>query len=280
MKRTAFVLLGLLLVAGLAILFYPSLSSWYNEQYQIRAVVDYDRSIGELEAASLQEELEKARAYNAALADLALADPFGADDTVLPENYTAILNTGNGVMGSIQIPEIDVNLPIYHGTGKEALEKGVGHMEMTAFPVGGTGNHTVLTGHTGLPDAQLFTDLNQLGMGDVFTIQVYKQTLVYRVDNIAVVLPSDTALLAPEDGMDYVTLVTCTPYGVNSHRLLVRGVRVPFAEAEEVLRQVAETAVSPVRYDFLIAMAALVLVLLAVILLCTWRSLRRRRGRS
>ncbi len=150
----------------------------------------------------------------------------------VPDNYTQILDYANHMMGYIEIPKISVYLPIYHGTSDDVLAKGIGHMSQTAFPIGGESTHAVLTGHTALPNAKLFTDLTELVEGDVFYIQILGETLAYEVDQIKVVDPEDTSDMQAEKGKDYVTLITCTPYAVNTHRLLVRGERIPYTEQQ------------------------------------------------
>lgn len=226
----------LLLLTGLALLFYPDISNLLAERSHSKAIQEYSKGLAEMTAEQMETEKQKAIEYNNALSGVEIKDPFiPGSGMVLPENYTAVLNL-NGTIGYIEIPVIDVSLPIYHGTGETALKRGVGHMEMTAFPIGGEGNHTVLTGHTGLPSAKLFTDLNQLAVGDVFYIHVLKETLAYEVDQILIVQPENTEDLRPVKGKDYVTLITCTPYGINSHRLLVRGTRVPYDETEQAVK--------------------------------------------
>lgn len=257
--------MGLLAAVGLAVLFYPAVSRWYNDQYQIEAVAGYDDYIGNLSEQVIEQELEKAREYNRLLSDQTITDPFMPGGMTISEDYAVILDSNNGIMGSILIPDINVSLPIYHGTGEDVLKKGVGHMEMTPFPIGGTGNHSVLTGHTALPDARLFSDLNKLKEGQIFYISIYQGTLAYQIDQISVITPDDTALLVPDAGQDYVTLITCTPYGVNSHRLLVRGTRIPYEEAGTVFEEEmkdSSTEVS-VPYDLTIALVMLGLVLSA-----------------
>lgn len=273
-------LMGVLAAAGLAVLFYPSISGWYNARYQIRAIVSYDDSIENMSEQMIAQELEKAFGYNQALAGQVIADPFIPGGVSVSETYMGILNTNNGMMGSIRIPVIQVNLPIYHGTSAEVLAKGVGHMEMTPFPIGGEGNHSVLTGHTALPDARLFTDLDRLREGDVFYLHIYKMTLAYQVDQITVVTPENTTPLIPEAGQDHVTLVTCTPYGINSHRLLVRGVRIPYEAAEKGAQQ--ETAGGVTRlsmpYDLVLALAMLALVIVMLLWIVITKMIKRRDG--
>lgn len=210
-KRVSVILAVLLLLAGVAVLAYPAISDYVNQQNGSYAI-DQLRSQA-ADAPAMQEQLRLAQLYNS---QLAAGEATGYED---------ILDFGGGLMGYLEIPKIDVRLPIYHGVSEEVLSRGVGHMPDTAFPIGGAGNHAVLTGHTGLPSARLFTDLTKLELGDQFHITIAGRTVSYTVDQILVVLPSETAALARVESADYCTLVTCTPYGVNSHRLLVRGVR-------------------------------------------------------
>jgi sortase A len=266
-QKIPYFLMGVFLAAGLLLLFYPTLSSWYNAQYQIEAVVTYDEAIQSISSQAMAADMEKAKEYNEKLTGQGITDPFiPGGGLVLPENYTDVLDVHDGVMGSVQIPCIDVNLPIYHGTSESVLQKGVGHMEMTAFPIGGEGNHTVLTGHTALPNAVLFTDLDRLVEGNMFYIKVYKSVLAYQVDQVMVIEPDDTQPLIPVPGKDYVTLVTCTPYTINSHRLLVRGMRIPYTpqEAQAHLQEESGQGKAPVRYDFVIAMTVLLVVIAAL----------------
>lgn len=201
----------LLLLAGAAVLAYPAVSNYVNGLYGSYAIQRLREQVAGMESGELAAQRALAEAYNA-----------GGTDTA----YEDILNFGGGIMGYLSIPKIGVYLPIYHGTGDQVLAKGVGHLPESAFPIGGAGNHAVLTGHTGLPSAELFTDLTELEAGDVFTVHILEGELTYRVDQILVVLPGETEGLAAVTGEDYCTLVTCTPYGINSHRLLVRGARV------------------------------------------------------
>lgn len=216
-KRNSAVVLVLLLI-GVAVLLYPAISDYVNHLNGSYAIEQMHK---ELVYADVEVQRKLAQDYNARL-------PEGKAD-----GYEEILNLANGIMGSIRIPKIDVNLPIYHGTDEEVLTKGVGHLPNSAFPIGGEGNHAVLTGHTGLPSAKLFTDLTELKEGDTFQISILNETLSYEVDQIKVVLPSEGQDLAAVPGEDLCTLVTCTPYGINSHRLLVRGRRY-FPEEEPI----------------------------------------------
>ena len=275
-KKIPWVLVCLLLSAGLTLLLYPTISNWLMERNQSIAIQEYDASIAEMAAQALEEELQKAREYNDALSGANIEDPFVPESgRVLPVDYTSILNV-DGTIGHIEIPTIDVYQPIYHGTGEEVLEKGVGHMQYTAFPIGGEGNHTVLTGHTGLTSARLFTDLDQLETGDVFYIHVLDEILAYEVDQILVVEPSDTDELLPVAGKDYVTLVTCTPYGINSHRLFVRGTRIPY---EEAVAEQADGEAAEINWRVVIIVSFTILAALAfVIYKCINK--RKQRGRG
>lgn len=208
---------------GFCILLYPLVTqivSSYNQSY---AILNYQQTISKLDDEVKQSLKEEANHYNQQLLEQA---------TVIEgKSYLSLLDVGEA-MGYIQIPKINADLPIYHGTSDAALQKGVGHMENTSLPVGGVGTHAILTGHTGLPHATLFTNLTKLELGDIFSIHLLDEVLYYQVDQIKVVLPEETSDLQIIEGEDYVTLVTCTPYAVNSHRLLVRGTRIENAESE------------------------------------------------
>lgn len=222
-QKSMLVLVLLLFLAGIGVLIYPTLSNYLNTRNGSYAIRDLESRLAQVRDEELEKQYRLAAAYNADLAA-------GND----PENYEEILDFGGGLMGYIRIPKIDVYLPIYHGTGEEVLSKGAGHMPGSAFPIGGTGSHAVLTGHTGLPSARLFTDLTELETGDIFSVHILDRVLCYRVDQILVVLPDRGEALAPVPGEDLCTLVTCTPYGVNSHRLLVRGRRLPENEVSGI----------------------------------------------
>lgn len=252
-KKTSMLLALLLLVAGIAILAYPTVSNYINQKNGSYAIQELQQQIGQAGDNEIAEQLRLAQEYNAELLK-------GNQ----PENYEEILNIAGGMMGYIRIPKIEVDLPIYHGISDEVLSKGIGHMPESAFPVGGDGNHTVLTGHTGLPTAELFTHLTELAEGDMFYICILNHTAAYQVDQITVVLPSE-AQFPTEMEEDYCTLVTCTPYGVNSHRLLVRGRRVEIPEEEMAELQVQV----PSKENNLSPWAPILIVVLALLLLGT-----------
>lgn len=220
------------IIVGTGIFLYPSISNYFAEKNHVEAIRNYDKMVVKIGEDSLKKEKEKAQTYNENLSGDPVHDPFVlGSGYALPENYKEVLNiSGDGIMGYIQIPKISVDLPIYHGTSEEVLEKGVGHIQNTSVPIGGNSTHSVLTGHTGLPNAELFTRLDELVVGDIFYIHVLNDILTYKVYEIKVVLPDNIDELRITSGEDLVTLVTCTPYGVNSHRLLVKAERMEYED--------------------------------------------------
>ncbi len=223
------------IIVGTGIFLYPSISNYFAEKNHVEAIRNYDKMVVKIGEDSLKKEKEKAQTYNENLSGDPVHDPFVlGSGYALPENYKEVLNLSeDGIMGYIQIPKILVDLPIYHGTSEEVLEKGVGHIQNTSVPIGGNSTHSVLTGHTGLPNAELFTRLDELVVGDIFYIHVLNDILTYKVYEIKVVLPDNIDELRITSGEDLVTLVTCTPYGVNSHRLLVKAKRVEYEDYTE-----------------------------------------------
>lgn len=250
----------LLIVGGVGLFVYPRLQMVLADRSQTIAIGNYEEGVSGYDEKWKERELEKARAYNNGLSEVAFPDPFGHGGSLeTVGEYEEILNVDRGMMGVLEIPCIEVELPIYHGIAEDVLQKGVGHISQTAFPVGGEGNHTVLSTHRGLPDARLFTDLDELEPGDAFYIRVLGNNLAYEVDQVEVVDPGDVSLLKPEEGKDYVTLLTCTPYGINSHRLLVRGSRVNYVP--EVKAQIQKKVVRTEKYTvFGIGAAAILTV--------------------
>lgn len=223
-------------IIGLSLLLYPTVANQWNTYRQSKLMSNYEEQIEEMQSSGevdMEAEWEKAEAYNEALLPTILPDSFAIAEAKQEEDktYTSSLNLmGDGMMGKVVIPKIDVNLPVFHYTTKEVLENGVGHLEGSSLPIGGESSHSVLSAHRGLPSASLFTDLDQLELGDHFLIYVLDDVLCYEVDQVKVVEPKETEDLSVEDGKDLMTLFTCTPYGVNTHRLLVRGHRVPYEE--------------------------------------------------
>ena len=233
-KSITTLIIILFFLAGLSLLLYPFVANQWNNYRQKRLISSYDSTVSQMESEGsidYEAEWERAHAYNEALLPSILPDSFAvAEASDEPdEEYMACLNiAGDEMMGTVEIPKINIELPIYHTTSEEVLERAAGHLEGSSLPVGGESTHAVISAHRGLPSASLFTDLDQLEEGDHFLLHVLDDTLAYEVDKISVVEPEDTQELAVEEGEDLVTLLTCTPYGVNSHRLLVRGHRVPY----------------------------------------------------
>lgn len=258
-KHLSTALLLLVLLAGVALLLYPTASDYWNSFHQSRAIAGYAESVSGLNAVDYEHIWRSAREYNARL--LERANPF----RVLEEDeadYNGELNVGNnGIMGYIEIPSIEVSLPIYHGTSDGVLQVAVGHLQGSSLPVGGPSTHCVLSGHRGLPSAKLFTNLDQLAEGDIFMLRILNETLTYEVDQIHIVLPDEMGDLVVQEGQDHCTLITCTPYGVNTHRLLVRGKRIETPEAASSARITADA----VRIDpILVAPVAAAPMLLAL----------------
>lgn len=224
----------LIFLAGAGVFLYPTVSDMWNQYRNARLVSRYDEAVTDLSDNEYQKLWNEAKEYNAEHPVNSIVDAFGEkDDYVLSQPYDQVLDpNGAGLMGSIEIPKINAKLAIYHGLSKTVLEKGVGHVEGTSLPVGGKSTHAVLAAHRGLPSAKLFTDLDQMKKGDIFILHILGKNLAYKVDQIRTVLPEETGELDIVEGEDHVTLVTCTPYGVNTHRLLVRGIRTKYVEGE------------------------------------------------
>lgn len=289
-KRYTLLLIVCILVflTGFGILMYPTFSDAWNRYRNSQLITDYQQSVQDLSADDYSEVLAKAQEYNGQHTVNTIEDAFDDEGNYeVTHPYDEILNpNGDGIMGSIEIPKIGVDLAIYHGTGAEALEKGAGHLKGTSLPIGGKNTHAVISGHRGLPSAKLFTDLDQLGIGDVFYIHVLNETLAYEVDQIKTVLPTETEDLAIIPGGDYVTLVTCTPYGVNTHRLLVRGTRIPDTGETETVSSmteettgVQETSQNRVRILICGVITFAVIMLVLVMVMKRRRNTHRKDGR-
>lgn len=236
-KKAGNLVIGIIFLAGLSLLLYPFVANQWNNYRQKQLISGYEQVVSDKEAAEgidYDAERKKAEDYNEALLPCVLPDSFAlAESSGVDPVYMNTLNiAGDEMMGSVEIPKINIKIPIYHKTEEDVLNKGAGHLEGSSLPVGGANTHAVISAHRGLPSASLFTDLDQMKVGDHFLLHVLDETLCYEVDKISVVKPEDTSALAVEDGQDLVTLLTCTPYGVNTERLLVRGHRVPYVEEE------------------------------------------------
>lgn len=265
MKNKSNILILLAFVIGLSLLLYPSVSDYWNSFHQSRAISYYAETVAEIDNGMYDRIWADAEAYNRELADnhgrYLLSEAEAA-------RYESLLNVaGNGVMGYIEIPSIRCSLPIYHGLDEEILQVAIGHMDGTSLPVGGAGTHCVLSGHRGLPSAKLFTNLDQLAEGDIFLLRVLDETLTYQVDQILIVEPQDVSALAIEEGKDLCTLVTCTPYGVNTHRLLVRGHRIANQAGANDIRVTADAMqVDPVLVAPVVAVPLVGLLVIGLLL--------------
>lgn len=254
------VALIIVLLVGLSVMLYPVISDWWNSRTQSRAIAVYQETVANLDDADCEKILAKAHEYNESLKKL--REPFIFYDDI--KDYYEILDiTGTGIMGYVDIPQINVELPVYHGTSEGVLNIAVGHLQGSSLPVGGEGTHAVVSAHRGLPSAKLFSDLDELVVGDTFTITVLKEVYTYEVDKISIVEPSDMNDLLAVPGKDYITLMTCTPYGINSHRLLVRGHRIANA-AEASQAKVTADALQLDPISVVPAVAAPLLLLLII----------------
>lgn len=254
------ILLILAFFAGLSLLLYPTVSDYWNSLHTSQAVADYAENVRNLEAEKYEQLLQEARSYNRMLPYKQAATALSKEEK---EAYDALLNiTGTGIMGYIEIPTVNIFLPVYHGTEDAVLQIAVGHLEWSSLPVGGESTHCVLSGHRGLPSAKLFTNLDKLVTGDKFIVRVLDEVLTYEVDQILIVEPTDVSTLMIESGKDLCTLVTCTPYGVNSHRLLVRGHRVENQEDAQAVRVTSDA----IQIEPLIVAPAVALPMLLVLL--------------
>ena len=271
-KHLSTIALVLVLLAGLSLMLYPTVSDWWNSMHQSRAIASYSDTVAELDHSRFDELLAQARAYNETL--------IGRDGRfVMSEEEQAVYDSlldvsGTGIMGYVEIPKIDCSLPIYHGTEESVLQIAIGHLEWSSLPVGGESTHCVLSGHRGLPSAKLFTNLDKLQEGDVFMLRVLDEVLTYEVDQIRIVLPDEVEELAIKEGEDLCTLFTCTPYGINTHRLLVRGRRV---EGESSLPTINVANEAYIIDPIIVAPAAAVPMLL---LLLIWLLVKYRKKKS
>lgn len=261
-KRTvSTIILILIFLVGLSLLLYPTVSDYWNSLHQSRAISGYAEQVAGLDDDIYEKLLKEAKAYNKTLVNK--ADRFHLTEEELEEYETYLNVPGTNVIGYIEIDKINCYLPIYHGTDDAVLQVGVGHLEGSSLPVGGKSTHCVISGHRGLPSARMFTDLDQMEVGDTFVLHVLDETLTYEVDQIRIVGPTEFSELAIEKGEDYCTLMTCTPYGINTHRLLVRGHRIPNASSDT--RVTADAMqMDPVTVAPLVAVPVLVLLCIGV----------------
>lgn len=277
MKGVKKIYIVLIFILGLSIAFYPLISDQWNKYRANKLIANYDNVVKEIKPDEIKKKIDDARKYNETLIGGVVPDAFSVRNGVKDKEYESLLNINNdGIIGSVEIPSIDVNIPIYHYTTDEVLAKGAGHLFGSSLPVGGESSHTVISAHRGLPSAKLFTDLDQLKEGDLFYFHVCGEIFAYKVDQILVVEPEQTSELAIKEGEDLATLFTCTPYSINSHRLLVRGHRVPYDKKEEIQEKEKVKNVQP--YFLIVEIACIIGgILLALILVKLLDFIKKRR---
>lgn len=272
-RHLSTIILLIVFFVGLSVMLYPTVSDFINSRNQQTAILDYDKKLSSMEVNEKDVMLEKANEYNRRL--LEVPDPLNSVEPV--KGYNSVLDvTGTGIMGYISIPKIKTELPIYHGTSDEVLNVAVGHVQGSSLPVGGLGTHAVISAHRGLPSAKLFSDLDMLEVGDTFMITVLDTVMKYSIDKLSVVYPNDLSGLKIDRDKDLVTLVTCTPYGINTHRLLVRGVRVEMDESDSIRVEADALKIEPMLVAPMVAVPILA-ILVGVFILGGFSRKRRRR---
>lgn len=286
-QKLSGILLGLVFLVGLGIFVYPTAADQWNKYHQSKAIASYEEAVAEMDEVDDQALMKAAEAYNSRMGSNTFdGDAFSQEEqNMRGTEYWTLLNPGdNGIMGYISIPKIEQRLPIYHGTSEAVLQVGAGHMSGTGLPIGGEGNHSVIAAHRGLPSAKLFTDIDQLVEGDKFYVHVLDQVLAYEVDQILPMIEKDDSNALMEamqnvEGEDYVTLFTCTPYGVNSHRLLVRGHRVPYNGEDDEAAIANESMLQTVKdYYMLYAILAVAAAILIAVPVKIIRDRKSARG--
>lgn len=285
MKRKSkkkYIAFGLLFLIGLSILLYPLISDKWNQYRDSELINQYDTAVAnDTVSPKIEDMFLAAREYNEQIKEESIPDAFSIRDGITDETYEALLNIGSdGMMGYVEIPVIGENIPIYHYTTEESLKKGAGHLFGSSLPIGGENTHAIISAHRGLPSAKLFTDLNLVEDGDVFYIHVLNKTLAYQVDQILTVKPEETESLGIQDGEDLVTLVTCTPYAVNTHRLLVRGHRIDYDEAKAV--EETETVVSGINNPsiMMLGLCVMIGVVIAIIVVAIISKMKNKQHRK
>lgn len=287
-RKLSGILFGLLFLTGFGILVYPTVSNQWNTYRQSRLISDYEKVVSDMKPEDYTEEWEAAREFDSTLVQNNIyGDVFGSDDTQIEDtDYWKVLNVAeDGVMGYLSIPKINVRLAIYHGTAEDVLQTGIGHMNGTSLPIGGESTHSVLAAHRGLLAARLFTDIDQMQQGDMFYIHVLDETLAYQVDQILDMVEKDDHetledALQIQEGKDQVTLFTCTPYGVNSHRLLVRGTRVPYNGEEETENTPVDSMLRAIQNYYMLYLILGLAVTLLVILIMKFLFDRKNKKHS
>ena len=276
-KHISTIFIILIFLVGLGFISYPTVSNLWNQAHQSRAIATYSKQVEKLDDSENKKMLKAARKYNKSLLKKSDHWKLSKKDK---KKYESLLDiSGTGIMGYIEVPKIDCSLPIYHGTDEGALQIAIGHLEGSSLPVGGKSTHCVLSGHRGLPSARLFTDLDQMEEGDIFILNILGRKLAYEVDQIKVVLPEEMSDLEIEEGKDLCTLVTCTPYGINTHRLLVRGHRTEYVE-KKVEEEQKEVQTKKTDIRLMIAGGAGILILIIIIIVIVIKRRRKRRNQQ
>ena len=276
-KHISTIFIILIFLVGLGFISYPTVSNLWNQAHQSKAIATYSKQVEKLDDSENKKMLKAARKYNKSL--LKKSDHWKLSKKDKKEYESLLDVSGTGIMGYIEVPKIDCSLPIYHGTDEGALQIAIGHLEGSSLPVGGKSTHCVLSGHRGLPSARLFTDLDQMEEGDIFILNILGRKLAYEVDQIKVVLPEEMSDLEIEEGKDLCTLVTCTPYGINTHRLLVRGHRTEYVE-KKVEEEQKEVQTKKTDIRLMIAGGTGVLILLIIIIVIVIKRRRKRRNQQ
>ena len=276
-KNLSTIALVLVFFVGLSVLLYPTISDYWNSLHQSQAIATYADSVAEMDEQDYEEMWNAAQEYNEKLFET--GHGLGLKKKEKKEDNNLLNVSGTGIMGYIEVPKIDCSLPIYHGTDERALQIAIGHLEGSSLPVGGKSTHCVLSGHRGLPSARLFTDLDQMEEGDIFILNILGRKLAYEVDQIKVVRPEEMSDLEIEEGKDLCTLVTCTPYGINTHRLLVRGHRTEYVE-KKVEEEKKDVQTKKMDIRLMIAGGAGVLILLIIIIVIVIKRRRKRRNQQ
>lgn len=281
-KACIIVFAALCFLLSLGLTLYPIISNYVNTKYASEIHTTYEEVIQQTDDTVLKNAFQQAEAYNRSIIPGTMEESAYSKEAIAAasENYENLLNIcGDGIMGYVAVPKLNVELPIFHGTGSDSLERGVGHLLGSSLPIGGASTHTILTGHSGMATQKMFTDLINLAIGDVFYLEILGNTLAYQIDEINIVLPYDTSLLRIVPEMDYCTLVTCTPYGVNTHRLLVRGMRIPYEEAQEVQQdiEIEERVVSEWDEEYFRGVV-IGLILVLILILILYFATHHRRG--
>lgn len=262
-NKLFYIIVSFVLLVGISLVLYPSVSDYWNQHHQTQLLASYSEEVAELDNNEYEKLLKDAEDYNKDLFNNPVDFTLNDRQKAVYENLLNV--SGNGIMGYVEIPSINCTCPIYHGTDESVLQIAIGHLEWTSLPVGGKSSHCVISGHRGLPSAKLFTDINKLAEGDVFILRVLDEPIAYEIDKISIVEPENTKPLEIVEGMDYCTLMTCTPYGVNTHRLLLRGHRIDYEDAKEILVVADANQIKPQIIALIIGFPMYILVMILIL---------------